>query len=563
MWRLWLRLGRPQARAFILSLTIGAGAAAAGVALLALSGWFLAAAGAAGAAGAALAFNHLYPSAGVRALAIARVGLRYAEQLSGHAAILKLAAHVRPATFQGLARQSVGLRPLSHDVLAAVLDDVNAVEGGFLRVIAPIAASLAGFCVAIIVLAMQDAFSALVALVIVCAGVAAGAALLHAARRDAQGLGRAHADAMAREEAGALFQSLDELYAFGAVGAVRLRVDAACEAALQATLRADRVARWRAGFPATFAGLASVGVLALGVQLGWSPPTGAAVALAFLAALGAFTVWASALEALPRAQAAAKQLLRSIDGPDAVRQPPDEMLPPPECVLPIVAQGLVVRPAAGAASIGPISFTLEAGSVVQLLGPSGAGKSTILEALMRLRNIDDGTLLYRDQSADTVRAAGLRRRMAYCAQHPSFLAGSIRDALAYGRPDATDDVLWASLKAVGLAKMVRALPLQLDSLLTEGGIGFSGGESRRLSLARALTMNPEILLLDEPLSGLDAAASTDILAAIEAWRRETNGALVVAAHAALALSGLVTEVWLSPKTFDVQLRTEVSPQSRE
>jgi ATP-binding cassette subfamily C protein CydC len=544
MLKLWHRLGRPQAKSFSLSLVVGAFAAAAGVGLLGLSGWFLVAAGAAGAFGAAFSFNHLYPSAGVRALAVGRVGLRYGEQLSGHAAMFGLAAHVRPAVFLGLARQSVGLRPLPQDALSVLIDDVNAVEGGFLRFVAPIVSTIAGVTTALVILAAQGGRGALVAVLLAATLAVAGAILLRFSERNAEGQRRAIADADLRDKAAELFESIEELEAYGVIGKVEETIKSASENALRLTLRAERRARLVAGLPSAVSGVVCAMVLAIGVDAHWSPAATTGAALALLAGIGALALWSGAIDALPRAQAGSSRLLALIEAVDVLHQPPDTGASVEE-ILPIQARAMRLSPAPKARVIGPISFDLLSCGILQILGPSGVGKSTLNDAIMRLREIDSGELYFSRRSASTLRAAAVRRRIGYCAQNPVFLAGPLRDALVYGRPDASDEEVWQTLQAVGIDSLIKALPEGLDTNLPEDGNRFSGGELRRLSLARALIIVPRLLILDEPLAGLDALAATQIVDALEAWQDRTGGALLVAGHQPVQFSKPSTQIWLS------------------
>ena len=114
---LWTFLGRPAARSFVLAMTLSVLSSLLGIALLGLSGWFLAAAAAAGASGASYAFNHLYPSTGVRTIAVGRVASRYAEQLVGHEATLEVSAAIRPLVFERIARAQRAWQRCRHAIL--------------------------------------------------------------------------------------------------------------------------------------------------------------------------------------------------------------------------------------------------------------------------------------------------------------------------------------------------------------------------------------------------------------------------------------------------------------
>ncbi len=128
MIKLWIRLGKPGQTQFASALGLAALSGASAVFLLGLSGWFLTAAALAGLAGTGLIFNHLFPSAGVRAAAFSRVLSRYGEQLVGHDATLKLSATLRPQLFSAGALSMRGLTPLASADLSLLLDDVEAAE---------------------------------------------------------------------------------------------------------------------------------------------------------------------------------------------------------------------------------------------------------------------------------------------------------------------------------------------------------------------------------------------------------------------------------------------------
>ena len=156
MIKIWERLGAPAKAAFGWSIALSALAAVSGVVLIGLSGWFLTASALAGFAGAGMAFNHLYPSAGVRLAAFARVSARYGEQIVGHDAILRLSSALRPNLFERGARARRGMGAMASGELSALVDDVEAVEGGFLRIVLPALAIAASAILAVCLAFMAD-----------------------------------------------------------------------------------------------------------------------------------------------------------------------------------------------------------------------------------------------------------------------------------------------------------------------------------------------------------------------------------------------------------------------
>jgi len=168
-----------------------------------------------------------------------------------------------------------------------------------------------------------------------------------------------------------------------------------------------------------------------------------------------------------------------------------------------------------------VSFAVPKGAVTALVGPSGAGKSTLLRCLNRLLVPQAGSVLLDGEETGTLEPCVLRRRVGLVGQTPVMLPGSVRENLAYGLAD----------EAVDDARLARALAdAGLDATFLDRPAGeLSGGERARVALARALTREPELLLLDEPTAALDAAASDHIAATLRSLAHAGLG-VVVATH---------------------------------
>jgi ATP-binding cassette, subfamily C, bacterial CydC len=151
-----------------------------------------------------------------------------------------------------------------------------------------------------------------------------------------------------------------------------------------------------------------------------------------------------------------------------------------------------------------LSLDVPAGARVAILGPSGAGKSTLAALLLRVASPDRGRILLGGTDIATLSSTELRTRLGWLGQTSHLFDDTIRANLLLARPDADDDALWAALDAAGIGETVRDLPDGLDTWVGEGGSKFSGGQGRRLALARALLSPAPVLILDEPCAGLDA-----------------------------------------------------------
>ena len=175
-----------------------------------------------------------------------------------------------------------------------------------------------------------------------------------------------------------------------------------------------------------------------------------------------------------------------------------------------------------------VSFKIKKGDRVALVGPSGAGKSTILSLIERFYEPDSGEILLEGIPVRELSRDALRSQIGYVEQDAPVLAGSIRDNLLIGSPDATDAQLKAVLGEVNLTAVLKRDKRGLDAEVGEAGIMLSGGERQRLAIARALLAAPPILLLDESTSALDGLNEQRMREAIDAVAQGRT--MIVIAH---------------------------------
>lgn len=175
-----------------------------------------------------------------------------------------------------------------------------------------------------------------------------------------------------------------------------------------------------------------------------------------------------------------------------------------------------------------VSFKIERGSRVAIVGPSGSGKSTTLSLIERFYEPTAGEILLDGQPVNSISRQALRSQIGYVEQDAPVLAGSIRDNLLIGAPDATDKQLKAVLKEVNLTDVLKRDKRGLDAEVGEQGIMLSGGERQRLAIARTLLAAPPILLLDESTSSLDGINEQLMRQAIDSVAK--NRTLIVIAH---------------------------------
>jgi len=175
-----------------------------------------------------------------------------------------------------------------------------------------------------------------------------------------------------------------------------------------------------------------------------------------------------------------------------------------------------------------VSFSIPRGTRVALVGPSGAGKSTTLSLIERFYEPTGGRILLDGQPVAELDRSVLRAQLGYVEQDAPVLAGSIRENLLIGAPDATDEELRTVLEQVNLTEVLERHEQGLDAQVGENGIMLSGGERQRLAIARTLLAAPPILLLDESTSALDGLNEQRMREAIDAVAK--NRTLIVIAH---------------------------------
>jgi ATP-binding cassette subfamily B protein len=166
-------------------------------------------------------------------------------------------------------------------------------------------------------------------------------------------------------------------------------------------------------------------------------------------------------------------------------------------------------------AIAGLDLHLPAGQRVALVGETGSGKSTFVKLLARFYDPTSGRVVVDGVDLRDVDPGAYRRRLGYVPQEPFLFAGTVRDNLAYGRPDAPDDLIWQAVDAVGLDDLVADLPGGLDHWLVERGRSLSTGQRQLICLARALVADPVLLLLDEATSNLDLASEARIERAMD------------------------------------------------
>ena len=175
-----------------------------------------------------------------------------------------------------------------------------------------------------------------------------------------------------------------------------------------------------------------------------------------------------------------------------------------------------------------VSFHVAPGATVAIVGPSGSGKTTMMALLMRFYDPVEGSILLDGRDIRTITQRSLRRRISSVLQDPLLFNDTIRNNIAYGRPEATQEEIEEAAKAANIHEFVMRLPERYDTVVGERGALLSAGERQRVTIARAILKNPSILILDEATSSLDAESEDIVQEALE--RLEHGRTTFVIAH---------------------------------
>lgn len=494
------------------------------IGLLSLSGWFITATGVTAmlwAMGLKVTFDIYVPGAGIRFFALTRTVSRYFERLYNHDTVLRLLADLRGGIFAALARlEPTTLMQLRAGMLLNRLTaDIDALDNLYLRLLAPPVVALLSIVVVTTLLWIWLPTAGAVVLV-----AATSLLLLVTLTAAMQGLPLSRALVERTEQLRVRLidqvQGMAELSAYGTLGAHAERIHAQ-DTTLLASQR--RLARMTAGWnaAATLVIQATVAaVLGLALQSYLRGDIGLAVAtlmpLAVMAMTEAFAGLPAAFNRLGSTCAAAERLTATVHHPEqrsATRAPVALSSVPPLAIQHVS----FTYPQADKAVFGDLDMNIGRTETVAVLGESGAGKSTLAELIMTMRRPDSGSILLDAADVNAIPHEQLYATSAYLTQRTVLFEDTVAGNLRMACPAADDASLWQALDRVELGHWLRSLPAGLDTWIGESGRRLSGGEARRLALARILLRDPGFVILDEPLSGLDATTRLKLAANLAEW----------------------------------------------
>ena len=509
----YLKLYRKHWFGLTLGMLLGLATILAAISLLTLSGWFIAASAVAGLTIARETFNYMLPGAGVRGFSMARTAGRWGERVVSHNATFKLLADLRLFFFRKLTPLIPGRQAnlRDADLLNRLVADVDAMDHIYLRLVSPLVIGILGIAAITAFLSWFDPTIGLTLGGILLSLMFILPILFYR-------LGKRNGEQLTVAKANYRIKLLDwlqghaELLLFNAEPRYRQQAEAEQDQLLAAQRKMASLTGLANGMLMAATGWTLVVILWIAADGigGHAPdPFVAMVAFATMASFEMMMPVAGAFQYLGQTITSAKRLNEIIEAtPDTVFDPNGYHGD---------AQGELKIENVSYTYYGStqtvvknVSIDLKQGEKLALLGRTGCGKSTLLQLLTRSWDPQQGQISIDGKPLPTWSEGALRKAITVVSQRVDIFNGSLRENLVLAKPNGTDAEFTEALIQVGLSPLLE--DKGLDTWLGEGGRQISGGERRRLGIARALLHDAPILLMDEPTEGLDRRTEQQILA---------------------------------------------------
>ncbi|MEZ9108846.1 heme ABC transporter ATP-binding protein/permease CydC [Vibrio cyclitrophicus] len=488
----------------------------ASIGLLTLSGWFISASAVAGLTIARETFNYMLPGGGVRGLAMSRTAGRWGERVVSHNATFKLLTDLRIFFFKKLAPLIPGrisnLRDA--DLLNRLVADVDAMDHVYLRLVSPVTVGVFGIFFLTIFLMWFDSSLGLILGSILLIMLLVWPILFYK-------LGKRNGGELTQNKADLRVTTLDwiegysELTLFGAEERYRNAILETQQKLMANQFVNANLTGMASAALMLFNGLTLVLMLWLaadGVGGNASDPFIALMAFATMASFELLMPIAGAFQHLGQTLSSARRLNEVILSEPEVQFAEEKLdINKP---LDITFSNVTFNyPDSERSVLSAVDLTIPATHKVAIVGQTGSGKSTLIQLLTRYWDPKKGDISIAGVELTQWNESQLRESISVVSQRVDILNGTLRDNLLIASPEATDDHLANILKDVGLEKLLENNAL--DSWLGDGGRQLSGGEKRRIGIARAILHDAPILLLDEPTEGLDKQTEQSIMTLFE------------------------------------------------
>jgi ATP-binding cassette subfamily C protein CydC len=545
---LWffLRLFKPHSTWLVGGIFLSLLTALASIALLTVSGWFISASAIAGLVtidGNTLAFNFMLPAAQIRALAITRTVGRYGERVVTHEATFRVLASIRSWFFQQLIPLAPGRLSTirSGDLLSRITADIDALDALYLRLLAPAVVAAIGITAVTVFLAFYSpVISLTTGLMLIIASIWVPWVFNRLGRAGAEEIVVLAANFRIRQID--MIQGLADLIANQAYARFSDFLGQFSGLMINTQRQNNRLSAISSAFTLLLSQitlLIALVLAAIAFKDGLlSGPDSAVVVFCVIAAFELVMPLPQAMQMLGKTQKAARRIRQVTEMPPTITSPIRPLALPNSYDLQLNdvsfrysdQQDRVLK---------NINLNISQGSKIAIIGPSGSGKTTLLQLLMRHYDPEQGRILLAGENINRLDADKLMTCFGVLSQRSQLFAATINENLLIAKPDATATELNAAVKAAGLENFIGYLPEGLETWVGESGVKVSGGEARRIALARLYLKNAPILILDEPTEGLDSDTERDVFKALADFAMDKTVVMVTHRKAGLGLVDVV------------------------
>ena len=542
----FLKLFKPHSVWLLGGIMLSLLTALASIALLTLSGWFISSSAIAGLVaidGNGLAFNFMLPAAQIRALAITRTLGRYGERVVTHEATFRVLAGIRSWFFQQLIPLVPGRLAAirSGDLLSRMTADIDALDALYLRLLAPaVVATIGVTAVTVFLVFYAPIISLTTGLMLMIASIGVPWVFNRLGWAGAEQVVVLAANFRIRQID--MMQGLADLIANQAYGRFSGFLERFSDLMINTQRRNNRLSAISSSFTLLLSQITLLIALVLAaVSFKEGLLSGSDLALVIFCVIAAFELvipLPPAMQMLAKTQKAARRIRQVTEMPPTTLRPTQSLVLPNRFDLQLNdvsfrysdQQDWVLK---------NISLTIPQDSKIAIVGASGSGKTTLLQLLMRYYDPEQGSVLLAGQNLKQLDADELMTCFGVLSQRSQLFAASIKENLLIAKPNASATELAAAIQAAGLEKFIGYLPEGLDTWVGESGLKVSGGEARRIALARLYLKNAPVLILDEPTEGLDSDTERDVFKTLANFARNKTVVMVTHREAGLGLVDVV------------------------
>lgn len=512
-----LRLFKPYYKWMVAGIFLSITVILTNIGLLALSGWFITSMAIAGITTGAI--NYFTPAAGIRGFAILRTLSRYLERLISHEATFRMLSSLRVWFYEHLEplapAQTQFLR--SGDLLSRMRSDIDTLDNFYLHTLGPSIAALITIVLMIIFLYTINGKAAWIDL----AGLLSAGLILPLLSKkiaDVPGNQIIEQRSILRSDLSETVTGLGELRIYGGETRQFEKLIQANDELISAERKQAQIS---GGNSALVSLIAQITIFFILVEMiptvlmkNLSGPDFTMIVMFVMASFESVNGLPNAYQQLGETITASKRVFEIAHRSPVVTEP-ELIIPNPTTHSLSFSQVKMRYTESSEWSLNNISFQLNQGEKLGIVGPTGSGKSTILQLLLRFWDFQEGVICIGNTPIRSLRSEVIREMYAVVSQDTHLFNTTIRQNLLLAKPSATDEELWKALQEANIDQEILSLPSKLDTFVGETGTFFSGGQIRRIAIARAFLKNAPIMLLDEPTEGLDAESEFAVLQSLK------------------------------------------------